>query len=432
MMYKKYISIVIIALLIAQTTLAQIRIAVVTDVHVMGPGLVVNDGKAWQTALNSDRKMLDKSREIFDRLIDLFALQKPDLLLVTGDLTKDGERLSHQYVKAGLDKLRAVGIKAFVIPGNHDLGTINAVTYDGDKTSRAETVDINGFRAIYADYGYGMKSSVDSLSLSYVCEPVTGLTLIGIDSHKGYLSEATLDWVCQQAEEARRKGQRVIAMMHHPLIPRFNGANLYISTSVISNSKLMRNRLADAGVRIILTGHLHTSDISKDWNEDLSREIYDINTGSAVSYPCDYRIMTLNKERSKISVTTRHINTLPSDAVFTKTAKERLYSGIYAKAYNIFKDSFSFSEKEKQQFADIAARTFIVHAEGNEGDESHAEAVEQIFFDLNRIVSSGNMLVKMAAEFLKPIMDSVFKDATNYEDPEREDCTDDLMLSIDM
>lgn len=431
-MYKKYFQIVIIVLLIARTALAQIRVAVVSDIHVMGPGLVVNDGKAWQTALDNDRKMIDKSREIFDRLINQFKSQRLDLLLVTGDLTKDGERLSHQYVKAGLDKLKAAGVKVFVIPGNHDLGTANAMTYDGDKTGRAETVDGDGFRAIYANYGYGAESTLDSLSLSYACEPVTGLTLIGIDSHKGYLSETTLDWVCQQAEEARSKGRQVIAMMHHPLIPHFNGAELYIRTSVVSNYEHVRNKLADAGVRIILTGHFHTSDIAKDWNADLSREIYDINTGSTISYPCDYRVMTMNRELSKIVVTTRHIGSLPTDAVFAKTAKDRLYSSIYAKAYHKLESSFSFSEEEKKQLADIAAKAFIVHAEGNEANESHAEIVEQIYNGINRIGDRGNMLVKMATELMKPVIDSILKDVSNYDDPDREDCTDDLTLSIDM
>lgn len=400
-MYQRFLSIVICALLTVQTALAQTRIAVMSDSHVSS-----------KTTSAGERKMLDKSRVIFDRLIRQFKIQKPNLLLVTGDLTETGDIENHQYVKAGLDQLKAVGVKVFVIPGNHDFGTL----------------DEEGFRMMYADYGYGAASVKDSTSLSYACEPMKGLTLIGIDSHSGYLSETTLNWVCQQAEEARNKGRQVIAMMHHPLFPHFNNADLFISTSTIGNYENVRNKLADAGIKVILTGHFHTSDIAKDWNEDLSREIYDINTGSAVSYPCDYRMLTLSRDLKELTVTTKHIDTLPGEANFAKTAKERLYASMYNLAYQKIASRGSFGDNEKKQLADIAARAFIVHAEGNEA--SHAEVVGQINSDLNRLGSGGNFLIKTVITYLKPTIESVLTDTSNLGDPERENRTDDLTLSI--
>ena len=421
----------VLPLLTVQTVFAQTRIAVMTDIHVMGQGLVVNDGPAWQKTLVSDRKMLDKSRAVFDRLVNKFKTQKPNLLLSTGDLTKDGELLSHQYVKAGLDKLKAAGVKVYVIPGNHDLSTGNARFYDGDDMRMAETLDEDGFRTMYADYGYGAGSAIDSTSLSYACEPVEGLTLIGIDSHSAYLSETTLDWVCRQAEAAVGKGRRVIAMMHHPLFPHFIGADIFLPMSTIGNYENVRNRLADAGVRVIFTGHFHTSDIAKDWNADLSREIYAINTGSPISYPCDYRMLTLSRDRTKLTVTTGHVDTLPNDAVFAKTAKTRLQTSIYSKAYQKLGARFSFSENDRRLIADIAARTFIVHAEGNENSKEHAQAVEQIYSDIHRISNGNdNMLINTAMTYLKPILESILTNTSNYDDPARANQTDDLSLEI--
>ena len=394
---------VLMSLLTVQTALAQTRIAVMSDSHVSS-----------QSTPAGERKMLDKSRVIFDRLIRQFKTQKPHLLLVTGDLTEAGDRENHQYVKAGLDQLKAVGVKVLVIPGNHDFGTL----------------DEDGFRTMYADYGYGAASVKDSTSLSYACEPVKGLTLIGIDSHNGYLSGTTLNWVCQQAEEAKGKGHQVIAMMHHPLFPHFNNADLFISTSTIGNYENVRNKLADAGIKIILTGHFHTSDIAKDWNEDLSREIYDINTGSAVSYPCDYRMLTLSRDLKELTVTTKHLDTLPGEANFAKTAKDRLYASMYNLAYQKIASRGSFSDNEKKQLADIAARAFVVHAEGNEASQAHVEVVGQINSDLNRLGSGGNFLIKTVITYLKPTIESVLTDTSNLGDPERENRTDDLTLSI--
>ena len=61
-----------------------------------------------------------------------------------------------------------------------------------------------------------------------------------------------------------------------------------------------------------------------------------------------------------------------------------------------------------------------------------AESVEQIYYDINRISGGDNLLIKMAVAYLKPTFESVLKDISNYDDPDREDCTDDLTLSITM
>ena len=93
--------------LICATPAAAQKIAVLTDIHVIGPNLIEEDGTAWQNALASDRKLLDYSRAIFDQLIDRFkADDMPDILLITGDLTKDGEYDSHVYVESRLRELK--------------------------------------------------------------------------------------------------------------------------------------------------------------------------------------------------------------------------------------------------------------------------------------------------------------------------------------
>ena len=113
-----------LAIIASLSTQAQTKIAVLTDTHVMSPELLVNDGTAWRNHLASDRKLLDYSQEIYDVLIDKFLADKPDMLLITGDLTKDGEMLSHQYVIAGLDRLREAGIwYSRAVRSGQDMGT---------------------------------------------------------------------------------------------------------------------------------------------------------------------------------------------------------------------------------------------------------------------------------------------------------------------
>ena len=286
------------------------KMVVLSDPHVMAPGLLVSEGTAWTTYLNGQRKLVDYSKLLFDDMIVRIKRDlRPGLVLISGDLTKDGEQVSHKYVTSKLDELRAIGIKTLVIPGNHDRGSnSDAVYYDGDGTSAADVATNDWFATQYANYGYGASSERLDGTLTYACEPITGLVVIGIDSSTdGVVSSTTLDGVAEKANAARTNGKKVIAMMHHPLIPHFTGVDNFVETAVVSNYETVRNALADAGIRVVFTGHFHTSDIAMDKNADLSREIYDVNTGSLISYPCDYREVTLSNDLSELSITTGHL-----------------------------------------------------------------------------------------------------------------------------
>ena len=286
------------------------KMVVLSDPHVMAPGLLVNEGTAWTTYLSGQRKLVDFSQRLFDDMIVRIKRDlRPDLVLISGDLTKDGEQVSHEYVTSKLDELRTIGIKTLVIPGNHDRGSnSDAVYYNGEGTTAATVANNEWFATQYANYGYGVGSEREGTTLTYACEPITGLVVIGIDSGTdGNVSETTLDWVVEKATAARASGKKVIAMMHHPLMPHFTGVDNFVSTAVVGYYETVRNTLADAGIRVVFTGHFHTSDIAKDWNADKSREIYDVNTGSLISYPCDYREVTISANLDELSITTGHM-----------------------------------------------------------------------------------------------------------------------------
>jgi len=106
------------------------------------------------------------------------------------------------------------------------------------------------FAARYANYGYHANSERESTSLTYACEPIDGLVVIGIDSGTdANVSTTTLNWVVEKAAAARKAGKTVIAMMHHPLMPHFVGVDNFVATSVVSHYETVRNALADADVK---------------------------------------------------------------------------------------------------------------------------------------------------------------------------------------
>ena len=70
------------------------RVMVISDPHVIAQTLL-QPGTAADEMLASGRKMLDLSEPAWKALMDTALLYQPDLLLIPGDLTKDGEAVSH-------------------------------------------------------------------------------------------------------------------------------------------------------------------------------------------------------------------------------------------------------------------------------------------------------------------------------------------------
>ena len=437
------------AIMMPLSATAQTRIAVVSDIHVMAPSLLPNEAKtkdAWKNYYAGQRKMLEQSAGLFDQFVTTMISEAPDVLLITGDLTKDGELVSHQYVRglqgengknedSGLKKLEAAGIQVYVIPGNHDFGDegnhtqFNADGSTGNAAVLPETED-DGFAKFYEGYGYGTGTTIDpNGSLSYVAEPIPNLVLLAIDSHSkatetvpaATISSETLNWLCTQAQNAKNQNKRVIAMMHHPLFPHITGANMFIDTYTVANYVDVRNALIDAGVNVILTGHFHTSDIAYDWKNSQTNGIYDINTGSLISYPCDYRMLTLSADKSTLSVKTK---SLTPENWTADQCKLWLHERIASKTKTIMNNKISSlpsymkpvaeelaTEDVKDEIAQFSANLFILHAEGNENISEDREDIEYSYTE--KKVTSYNILFTIAGINDASIY-SILDDKSNY------------------
>jgi 3',5'-cyclic AMP phosphodiesterase CpdA len=317
---------------------AQAQIAVVSDVHVMDPTLLKKDGKAFEDYVKRDRKMLKESTLLLEAFTDSLLKSSVRYLLIPGDLTKDGEKVSHQYlIDHCLSRLKQAGITVLVIPGNHDTNNPHAVAYDGEKKERVPTVSPSEFAQLYSDYGYGKAIARDTASLSYVYQLTPSLRVLALDATEsanndfvmntcitpGRLKPATLAFIRQQLLDARREGMHVIGMMHHGLIEHWRYQNKMMPGYIIEDSKAIAAMMYHMGLRLMFTGHSHAQDISK------YKGIYDIETGSLVSYPSPYRVLTLH--RDTLDITTHHITSVPCDTGgknFTDYAKSYELTGF--------------------------------------------------------------------------------------------------------
>ena len=159
-------------------------IIVLSDIHVMAPQLLEKRGTAYNNYLSQDPKLLEYSGEVLEYLVGETLQRNPDLVIIPGDLTKDGELVSHQLVVKILGRLRSAGIPVIVVPGNHDIDNPEGYYFNGDATRLAERTSPDQFKTLYADFGYNQAYAKDPASLSFVCEPLQGLVLLCIDTNK--------------------------------------------------------------------------------------------------------------------------------------------------------------------------------------------------------------------------------------------------------
>ena len=96
-------------------------IIVMSDIHIMAPQLLENSGTAFENYLSQDPKLLEYSDEVLEYMVEETLQRNPDLVIIPGDLTKDGDLVSHQLVVSILSRLRSAGIPVVVVPGNHDI-----------------------------------------------------------------------------------------------------------------------------------------------------------------------------------------------------------------------------------------------------------------------------------------------------------------------
>ena len=73
----------------------QIKIVHLSDVHYFSQKLYADCGD-FTIAENSDRKMFRESGAIVDKALAEIVAYQPDLVILSGDLTKDGELVCHQ------------------------------------------------------------------------------------------------------------------------------------------------------------------------------------------------------------------------------------------------------------------------------------------------------------------------------------------------
>ncbi len=354
-----------------------VRFAVLSDPHLFDAASS-DPGPAFDANLGTGSKLFAESRQILEAALSGIEAEKPDFLLVCGDLTKDGELASHQLAVRELGRAVQAGIRVFVVPGNHDVLNPRASRYSGATVEPAPSVTPAEFAALYEPFGFGAAFQRDPDSLSYVAEAAPGLWLLALDSCKykenrgspvsgGRLRPSTSRWARAVLSDARAQGIHVIAMLHHGIMEQFRGEKTWLPDYVIDDYDAVSWLLAGGGVQAVFTGHTHSQEVTRrsfpgpggGWF------VYDIETGAAVSWPNPWRMVEVDAA-GRMKITSRFVTALPGfSGDFPLYARARLFQWLRAGAEAAL-IRFGASARSAAALADQAAQAGMSMYRGDE------------------------------------------------------------------
>jgi 3',5'-cyclic AMP phosphodiesterase CpdA len=286
--------------------MSEFKFFLITDTHYFAEKLGCR-GEAYNEFMRYEQKCFAETQKINEAAFRfLNGTDLADTVLIAGDLSFNGEKESHLGFIELLKDLRAHGKRIFVITAGHDW---NDHPFAFDETGRLEPEGTKREELfdLYYDYGFSEAIAVDRENLSYVAQLAPGLRLLALnndgDCKKNHTYTARqIEWILKQTKKAREDGQTMIAMSHYPLLPGVPLFSLLGGEVVMKNADYITTLLADEGVHLCFTGHMHNQAINKKVTEK-GNGFYDVCTGSLIGCPASMRLVTVT-DNEKVEIRT--------------------------------------------------------------------------------------------------------------------------------
>ena len=272
------------------------KLLLITDTHYFASKLGCR-GEAYKEFMKYEQKCFAETEAVNRAAFAwLNETDLADTVLIAGDLSFNGEKESHLEFIELLKELKAHGKKIYVITAGHDC---NEHPFAFDETGRLapEGTPRSALFDLYYDYGFSEAIAVDQEGLSYVAQLAPGLRLLALNNDGNKVSRHTytarqIEWILKQTKQAREDGQEMIAMSHYPLLPGCELFSLLGGEVVMKNADFVTTLLADEGVHLCFTGHMHNQSIKVKTTAKGNRFV-DVCTGSLIGCPASMRLATI-------------------------------------------------------------------------------------------------------------------------------------------
>ena len=244
------------------------EIWVISDTHLIADSLHDN-GQAFsrmqKTSQGKDLYYQETALRAFCRMAEI---KKPAAIIVTGDVTFNGERVSAERFAKIFSNLSTT--KLLVVPGNHDIFDGWAREFRGKKQFFAGEISPRFWKNIFQK-SYALADSVDYNSLAYAVQLNPIYYLLMLDSNyygkeetteaphtRGAIGKDQLRWVEERLKYASKNNLRPIIFMHHNLYAHNPAVN---RGYVLDDAVELRRLCSRYNVKLAYSGHIHAQNI---------------------------------------------------------------------------------------------------------------------------------------------------------------------------
>lgn len=207
----------------------------------------------------SDTHFGTERKHVAQDLLRLARELRPDLLVVSGDITQRARAPQFAAARAFVDALAAP--RSLVIPGNHDIPLFNVAARIGWP-----------YRGYTQAFGQTLEPTHESDELLVLC-----LNNTRPARHKhGEVSREQVERVAQRLRRAGRAQLRVVVTHQPCAVPRADARR-----DLLRGGQHAMSIWADAGADLVLGGHIHLPCVMPV--EGLARPLWVALAGTAVS-----------------------------------------------------------------------------------------------------------------------------------------------------
>ncbi len=241
---------------------------VISDTHLIADSLHDHGQAFSQMQKTSQGKDLYYQETALSAFVRMAQKKKPAAIIVTGDVTFNGERVSAEKFAEIFKPLKETQL--LVLPGNHDIYDGWAREFRGKKQYYAGQISPKMWRNIFKT-SYKNAVSVDDKSLAYSVQLNPNYLLILADSNDygkeeattapataGFLGREQRRWIKAQLQYASENNLQVIFCMHHNLYAHNPAVN---KGYVVDDYRELRKLLAQYNVKLVFSGHIHAQNI---------------------------------------------------------------------------------------------------------------------------------------------------------------------------
>lgn len=280
----------------------KLKFLLLTDPHFFDTDLGCS-GKDYEEFMHYEQKCFAETESINKSVFKyLGETDLADTVLIVGDLTQNGERKSHEKFIKLLYELKEKGKKIYLITADHDWKS-DPFAFGENGRYMPEPTPKEELIKLYNDFGFSDAIAVDEEHLSYVAQLNDKVRLLAINADvktngQFSLTEKQVEWIKEQTKKAREDSQTMFAICHYPVLP-IQPAFSIIKSSLMYDYKSVATLLADEGVHLVFTGHMHNQSINGFVTEK-GNKLYDVTTGSIIADPSYIRLVTLDGNKAEI------------------------------------------------------------------------------------------------------------------------------------